>query len=237
MNRSRRILTSLGFALALAATVPACVVSGQARVRTRGAVVITEAPPPPQEERIEVRSGYVWVRGRWDWQGRWVWVPGHWERERAGYMWSDGRWEQRNNQWVWVEGEWRTGGAHGTVTVHDPGPGPDVRDHRDERPDVRDHRDGGGGTTVVVVNDGRPRQPPPALQAENPGNKRGYIWISGRWDWQSGNWVWVPGHWERAKAKHRWRAGEWRLDGDVYIWVDGGWEKEDDERPRVRDHR
>jgi hypothetical protein len=237
MNRSRNIITSLGFALALASVVPACIVTGTARVRTRGAVVVRTAPPAPQQEELRTRAGYVWVRGRWDWQGRWVWVPGHWERERAGYAWADGRWEQRGNDWVWVEGEWRTAGAHGTVVVNDGGPG--SVPPRDDGPRVVDHRDhgGGGGTTVVVVNDGRPRRPPPAEQAENPGNKNGYIWVRGYWDWQNTDWVWVPGHWERAKAKHRYRPVRWELQGDVYIKIDGGWEREDDGGPKVRDHR
>ena len=235
MNRSR-ILTKLGLAALLVATVPACVVSAQGRVRTHGRVEVTEAPPPPQEERIEVRSGYVFVRGHWDWQGRWVWVPGHWERERSGYAWSDGRWEQRGNQWVWVEGEWRTAGAHGTVVVNDnPGGG----GGRVDRPDVRDHRDGGGGGgTVVVVNDGRPRQPPPSPRAENPGQKAGYVWVMGHWDWRANNWEWVPGHWERQRSKKRWRDGRWELQGDVYVWIEGGWDDDaGSDRPRVRDHR
>jgi len=255
MNRSR-ILTSLGFAALLAAVVPACVFSAQGRVRTHGTVTVTEAPPPPQEEVIEVRSGYVFVRGHWDWQGRWVWIAGHWERERAGYMWAEGRWEQRGNQWVWVEGEWRTGGAHGTVVVNDPGPNrvdrPDVRDHRTggggvsggagggatvDRPEVRDHRTGGGGaTTTVVVDNSRPRQPPPAPRNENPGAKAGYIWVTGHWDWRAGNWEWIPGHWERQRAKHRWRDGRWELQGNVYVWVEGGWDPEQG-GVEVRDHR
>ena len=234
MNRSRRILTSLGFALAIGATVPACIVSAQGRVRTHGTVVITEAPPPPQHETYQPRSGYVWVTGRWDWQGRWVWTAGHWERERAGQAWADGRWEQRNNNWVWVEGTWttRTDGAHGTVTVtEDNGGG------GGDRVKVRDHRDG-GTTTTVVVDDGRPHQPPPELRAENQGSRSGYVWNSGRWDWQNGQWEWIPGHWERARAKSTWRDGHWELSGDYYIWVDGGWEAVKEEpRVKVRDHR
>jgi len=234
MNRSRRILTSLGFAALIAATVPACVVQARGRVRTAGTVEVTEAPPPPQEERIEVRTGYVFVRGHWDWQGRWVWMPGHWERERAGYAYAEGRWEQRGNQWVWVEGEWKVQGR-GQVVVHDPGPqhGGTVQP---DRPQVRDHRGGGGGGTTVVVDDGRPRQPPPSPQAENPGQKAGYIWVMGHWDWKAGNWNWIPGHWERARAKKKWRDGRWELQGDVYVWIDGSWD-DDAGGVKVRDHR
>jgi hypothetical protein len=242
MIRSRRILTSLGFAALLATTLPACVVTarGHARVRSGGAVVITEAPPPPQEERIEVRSGYVWIRGRWDWRGgQWVWMPGHWERERSGHAWREGRWEQRNNQWVWVDGEWTVvSGDRGTAVVHDTTPAHVTPPPPPDRPAVRDHRAGAGARAdvTVVVDDGRPRQPPPALRAENPGSKAGYIWVSGHWDWRGGQWEWIPGHWERSRAKKKWRDGRWELRGDAYIWVDGGWD-DDDTRPRVRDHR
>lgn len=241
MNRSR-FLTKLGFAALVAASVPACVFTASGRVHTSGTLVVTEAPPQPQDEVVTPRSGYIWVHGRWDWQGHWVWVGGHWERERAGSEWADGRWEQRGNQWVWVEGEWRTGGAHGTVVVHDV-----VHENGDDgRVKVRDHRDegnGGGSTTVVVVNDGRPHQPPPEPQAENPGTRSGYIWISGRWDWakdssQNWQWTWVPGHWERPKANQVWTDGHWELQGDAYVWIEGSWgASSDDGRVKVRDHR
>lgn len=229
MKRSRRILTTLGLALALGATVPACLVHGTARVRTRG-VVVVDAPPPPREERFEARSGYVWVRGNWQWNGnQYDWQAGHWEREKAGHAWSDGRWDQQNGGWVWVEGGWRTDGAHSTVIVNDGN-----RGGGNDRPRERDHR-GGGGDTVVVVSGG-PSQPPPSDRAENEGSRSGYIWIRGRWDWQNNNWeTWVPGHWEREKANQSWRHGSWQLQGNVYVWVDGGWEKA--ERPKVRDHR
>ena len=238
MNRSRHILRSLGLAVALAATVPACVVSASGRVRTHGTVVITDAPPEPKQETYEPRSGYVWVRGHWNWQGgQYVWMAGHWERERAGYAWADGSWQQRNNQWVWVEGTWNThtDGAHGTVTVteHD-------NDGGDGRVQVRDHRGDGGGTTTVVVSDHKPHQPPPELQAENNGTKSGYIWIRGKWDWDNQNdqWQWVPGHWERARAKFTWTDGHWEAQGDVWVWVDGSWNANPEEpRVKVKDHR
>ena len=234
MNRSRRILTSLGFALAIGATVPACLVTASGRMHTSGGVVITEAPPPPQEETYQPRSGYVWVRGRWDWQGRWVWQAGHWERERSGQQWADGRWEQRNNNWVWVDGSWTTyqAGNHGTITVteHNDGGG-------DDRVKVRDHRGDGGGTTTVVVDDGRPHQPPPELKSENQGTRSGYVWITGRWDWQNSGWEWVPGHWERGRSKQHYRDGHWELSGDYYIWVDGDWEADAGGDVKVRDHR
>jgi hypothetical protein len=49
----------------------------------------------------------VWIRGRWDWRGgEWAWTPGHYERERAGYIWREPRWEQRDGVYVNVEGTW-----------------------------------------------------------------------------------------------------------------------------------
>lgn len=90
----------------------------------------TSAPPALQSENFGApRAGFVWIRGRWDWQnGNWAWVAGHWERERANYRWADGRWEQRGNQWVWVEGSWQ---AYAPPPPPAPPPaGPIIRDHR-----------------------------------------------------------------------------------------------------------
>ncbi len=235
MNRSRRIMTALGFAVALAATVPACVFSASGRVRTRGVVVVQDAPPSPREERWEQRDGYVWVRGNWQYRGnKYVWAAGHYERVKANHEWNDGRWEQKNGGWVWVEGGWRTGGAHGTVIVNDNVNGGGGSD----RPRERDHRDGDGGGSVTVVVVG-PSSAPPEHKAENPGNKQGYIWIRGNWQWQNSQWEWVNGDWERPKAKHKWRDGRWEASGQTWVWVDGDWEAEaeSDTRVKVRDHR
>ncbi|MGE5183943.1 MAG: hypothetical protein ACM31C_17855 [Acidobacteriota bacterium] len=40
-------------------------------------------PPPARQEVVIARAGFVWVQGRWQWQGQWVWIGGHWERARA----------------------------------------------------------------------------------------------------------------------------------------------------------
>ncbi len=78
MNRSSALL------LIAALAMPACLVrgSGSLTVRSNTPVVYQE-PPPPQNEVVSVRPGYVWIRGRWDWRGgQWVWVGGNWQRER-----------------------------------------------------------------------------------------------------------------------------------------------------------
>jgi hypothetical protein len=88
------------------------------------------APPAPQTENYgPPRAGFVWIRGRWDWQnGNWAWLAGHWERERANYRWADGRWELRGNQWVWIDGSWQAYAPPPPATPVRTGP--IVRDHR-----------------------------------------------------------------------------------------------------------
>ena len=131
------------FAFAFVAT--GCVVHGSAGVRVAPAVVeVDSEPPPPRYEEVVVRPGFVWIQGRWNYEGgRWVWMNGRYERERAGYAWAPGRWEMRGNRHVWVEGEWRAGAAPARAEVHGEGH-VEVRDHRAEPapagPVVRDHR-------------------------------------------------------------------------------------------------
>ena len=61
-------------------------------------------------------------------------------------------------------------------------------------------------------------------QSESPGDKRGYVWVTGFYRWsEGGGYEWVAGHWERKKAGKSWRAGVWERKGDRYIWVEGGW--------------
>ena len=74
----------------------------------RGNVVVTKGTMIIRAERIEVREGFVWARGHFDWRGdKYEWLPGHWERQRAQLTWHDGRWEQRGNVWIYIEGGWR----------------------------------------------------------------------------------------------------------------------------------
>lgn len=65
------------------------------------AVVVETASPAPGPD-------FVWVGGRWDWQGRWVWVHGYWARRpHPGARWVGGAWVVRGGGWVWVDGHWR----------------------------------------------------------------------------------------------------------------------------------
>ncbi|HUQ00982.1 MAG TPA: YXWGXW repeat-containing protein [Kofleriaceae bacterium] len=240
MKRTARITSALLLAALLGST-SACVVTARGRVRT-GAVVVYEEPPAAREE-IEYsqgRSGYVWVRGRYDWQGgQWVWAPGHWERERSGYMWNDGRWERRDNSWHWVEGQWVVHGS-GTVVTNGGGGRPQEIDHRGggggggggSPPPVVGHAgnpDGSGvgvvsGNGQVVVNVHGPTSAPPPVRVENPGPSRGgYVWVRGYYEWRQNQYVWIPGHWERERMGHQWFDGRWELQGNVYVWVQGEW--------------
>ncbi len=231
MNRSARILGALTLATLISAAAPGCLVSGTARY-SGGAVVAYDQPPPPREETVEMRPGYVFVHGRWDWQnGQWVWSNGRWERERSGYQWSDGRWEQRGNQWHWNEGTWIV--ANGvSVEAHTTSSGAVLADHpvvdRNGQP-----LGGGGGATVTVS--AYPNQPPPPVQVESPGNRAGYVWVTGYYQWGNGSYQWTPGHWERERANMMWEAGRWELRGDRYLWVEGRWVPGGNSGPR--DHR
>src|SRR5688572_13241186 len=104
----------------LLAVAPGCVL----RVTARPAYVVDVDPPPPRAEpRPAPRAGYVWVSGRWEYQGNnWVWKSGHWQRSRQNYVWVDGHWDRRGNRYHWVEGRWEAGGGGG-------GGGVVVRDH------------------------------------------------------------------------------------------------------------
>ena len=233
--------------LVIALGLSACAVkgSGSMQVETTGGVVYQE-PPPPQVETVEVRPGFVWIKGRYQWRnGQWAWVGGHWERERAGYVWTEGRWEHRGNQWVWVEGSWAVSSQPATTVTVTTAPPPtvEVRDHRTPEPApppgpvVRDHRDGGGaavGATVTIS--AYPTAAPPPVRVENPGTKGGFVWVAGHWNWKNGAWDWENGHWERERANMVWTAGRWELQGGRYVWIEGKWEA-GAPGPTVRDHR
>lgn len=114
MKSSRDMLAALLVAGA-ALTVPAmtgCYASG-------GAYIVDAEPPPPREEVVVSRPGFLWIHGHWDRPGgRWAWRGGYYERERPDQVYVEGRWERRGNGHVWVDGSWR---ARGHVVVKDHG--------------------------------------------------------------------------------------------------------------------
>ena len=74
------------------------------------AIVVTQAPPAPQQEVVLARpSGdYVWVPGYWTWrEGRYQWMSGHWEMPpNRGSHWIAPRVEQEGNAYRFYEGHW-----------------------------------------------------------------------------------------------------------------------------------
>jgi hypothetical protein len=104
--------------LLLAAALGACTVQGSAAVGVETTPVVYQDPPPPQVERVQVRPGFVWVKGHYVWRnGQWIWSGGHWEHDRAGYAWNEGRWERDGNGWRWVDGGWVMSSQPPTATV------------------------------------------------------------------------------------------------------------------------
>jgi hypothetical protein len=87
------------------------VVRERTTVASPGDVVISTAPPAPQEEVIGAppSAEHVWVAGYWAYQGtKYVWVPGHWElRPRPGVIWVQGHWRDTRHGWVWTPGHWK----------------------------------------------------------------------------------------------------------------------------------
>ena len=71
--------------------------------------LVMGAPPPPRYEPLPPpRGGFVWVPGRWAWDGRaYAWRQGSWQPERAGYVYAPGQWIQDRGGWRWTEGDWR----------------------------------------------------------------------------------------------------------------------------------
>jgi len=119
MTMKKSLLTKT---LIIAAGLPllaGCVVERQPRrvvvvqQPAPAAEVVVESPsepPPAQVEVVPVAPDptFIWVRGAWEWRGRWVWMGGHWgPRPHPRAVWAAGHWEHRPHGYVWVEGRWR----------------------------------------------------------------------------------------------------------------------------------
>ena len=74
-------------------------------------IIITQPPPPPRDELApNLRRGYEWAPGHWEWRGnQHVWVRGHQLRERRGSHWVPDQWVERNGRWRLVAGHWERG--------------------------------------------------------------------------------------------------------------------------------
>jgi hypothetical protein len=144
------LLGSLG----LAALLAGCMVHGSGGAYVSGPTVavveVEEEPPPPRVVHYDARPGFVYISGRWTWNGgRWVWADGYYERERVGYVYAPGRWERRGRRHVWVDGRWNAGARVDRAERREGRDEPEVRDHRTQDngnngngqgPIIRDHR-------------------------------------------------------------------------------------------------
>lgn len=104
----RNLVQKLLLAVLLVGTASAC--SSTYRTRPYGygyARVVYEAPPAPHDYYYEDRPGYVYVQGRWVWDGGdWRWIDGRYVRARRGYVYHQGYWDQDGGRYVWRPGRW-----------------------------------------------------------------------------------------------------------------------------------
>ena len=139
-------------------------------------------PPAARFERHEMRHGYVWINGRYDWDGgRYVWVPGRYEHERVGFRWREPRWEVRDGVYVRVDGGWDPLGPTAAP--------PPIRVERwAARPGfvwIRGHWDWRGQWVWTPGHYERPRA--------------GYVWREPHWEPQGGVYVQVGGTWQAGQ--------------------------------------
>ena len=107
LSRGAAVALALGVAVAVAVALTGC---GGRRggVDAPVATVVDRPPPPPREEPVELRPGFIWVRGSWQMRGGlWTWKAGRFERARPGQDWIAGHWQLRGDRYHWIEGRWR----------------------------------------------------------------------------------------------------------------------------------
>jgi hypothetical protein len=71
-------------------------------------VYVNVGPPPDRYERVpDMRRGYVWAPGYWDYRGdKHHWKKGTWVRERQGYSYEPNRWVERDGRWNLERSRW-----------------------------------------------------------------------------------------------------------------------------------
>jgi hypothetical protein len=94
----------------VAAQAPVVYATPAAAPSAQSTIIVTQAPPAPQQEVVTARpsSDYVWVGGYWTWRNnRYEWVAGHWAiPPRSGATWIPPRWEPEGGSYRFYEGYW-----------------------------------------------------------------------------------------------------------------------------------
>jgi hypothetical protein len=156
----------------------------------------TEAPPPPREERVEIKPGEVWVKGHYEWKnGKFEWMAGHAEHERAGKHWREHHWENKNGHYELVEGGWEDGGAPTAVVT------PAAQWPTEAPPPPREEKWEGKPGHVWVKGrwdwkNGKYEWLAGHEEAEHPGKH----WRDHRWENRNGHYELVEGGWDDGAA-------------------------------------
>ena len=208
----------------------------------------SSAPPSPREERIAARNGFVFIHGRWDWQGgQWVWIGGRWESERPTQTWTDGHWENRGGHWEWIDGTWGARAAE-ACPEHPPLNNPPPPNRVDQREPLAGH--------VVIPGHWTWQNCKYVWEASVYSQARpGYVFQDGRWIQNNGRWIRENGSWVKepepsgfsgptsapppprdegyhsAKPGFVWIGGHYEWRNHEYQWVGGRWDRE---RPQKR---
>ncbi len=139
-----------------------------------GGVYVNVGPPPERVEVVpQLRRGYVWAPGYWNWRGhRHVWVKGHAVRAREGYAYQPHRWVERDGRWNLERARWsqrRDSDGDGIPNRRDPTPyggarpgdrdGDGVANRRDPTPDGGNRPRDRDGDGVPNRYDARPNDP------------------------------------------------------------------------------
>ena len=155
-------------ALFAAGTIAALVTPGSSIAQID--VFLNFGPPAAQYEPVpEPRSGYVWSRGHWQWDGnRHVWNAGNWQASRPGYYYSSPQWVERNGRWSYQASRWDRDGD-GIPNRRDATPdgavrswdrdGDGIPNRRDATPDGAVRRGDRDGDGVSNRNDRFPDNP------------------------------------------------------------------------------